>query len=358
MIRLLFVFDDCPSGQVATLLAARMRGLFQSGQISAEFAFSRERGARAALLPFGPIHLEPDPKRLRKLATARNYDAVIVIDAESSLDGLAGEPLSVPVIAELRHASNGMLERLERKNLRGVLVPSERMKERVGDHVFGDLRAKIKKIGDSADANIFSPDAADGDLSRPILLFRGELEEKEGWGTFLEIAALVSIRIPELELWMIGGEDAAEELWLAMLETAESLGVLRKLRWFGGFDQKASARALALTGKSGGAVFCVRRDETYPQLAAEALLAGCPVVAQRPTAISEFFPGANYVVSFAEDRYDEAERAVFLLLQDAARKIRRGALADRADIASRFAPETTGPAYLRAIRELLEMRSP
>lgn len=357
MIRLLFVFEDCPSGQVATLLSARMRGLFSSGEVSAEFAFARERGARAALLPFGPIHLEPDPKRLRKLAAARRYDAVIVIDAESALDGLATAPAPVPVIAELRHASPGMLERLERKQLAGILVASERMKTRAAGHLFGELRARIRKVSDSADANIFSPAALDGDLAKPILLFRGELEEKEGWGTFLEIAALVSIRIPELELWMVGGEDAPEELWLAMLETAESLGVLKKLRWFGALDQKATARALALAGKSGGAAFCLRRDETCAQLAAEALLAGCPVVAQRPTAIAEYFPDANYVVSFAEDHYDEAERAVFTLLQDAGRRIRRAALADREDISARFAPEATGPAYLAAIRELLEARS-
>lgn len=355
MIRLLFVFDDCPSGQVASLLAARMRGMLKDGAAAAEFAFPRERGARSLLLPHGPVHLEPDPRRLRKLAEARGYDAVIAIDCESYLEALAQETSApLPVIVELRRASDGMLERLDRHALRGVLVPSARQKTRVLDRLHGELRTRVVEVRDSADASMFSPAAASEAHARPILLFRGELEERDGWSTFLEIGALVAIRAPELELWMLGGEDAPEEIALAMLETAESLGVLRRLRWFPELEHSAVAKIHAYAGKSGGALIAARKNETSGQAVLEALLAGCPVIAALPTAASELVAGhEKYLMTFGEERYDEAEQAVFGLLQDASGRVRRALLDDRERLAHRADPLSTGASYLAAIKKLL-----
>src|SRR5688500_2581942 len=101
-MRLLFAFIDCPSGQVASLLAARLGGAMPAGGLAVESVFPAEHGARAILSPFGPVHLEPSAPKLRQLAEARGYDAAIVIDAPAYLDALAEEPKQIPVIAELR----------------------------------------------------------------------------------------------------------------------------------------------------------------------------------------------------------------------------------------------------------------
>lgn len=371
MIRLLFAFEDCPSSQVASLLAARMKGLLADDKASAEFVFPRERGARSLLIAHGPVHLEPDPRRLKKLVAARGYDAVITIDAENYLDALAentgrtngtkfgtntssnamsaGTGTHPPVIAELRQASDAMLERLERKALRGVVVASERQKLRVLEQLHGELRARVEITPDSADPERFHPSIPGEPGARPILVFRGELEEKDNWSTFLEVGALVAIRAPELELWMLGGEDAPEELALAMMETAESLGVLKKLRWFPGLDHAAVAKVYAHAGRSGGALVITRRNETSGQVALEALLAGCPVITSSPSAACEL----PDVKQFHGEELHEAERAVFEVLQDTNRRLRRAILTGREALIARSDPPATGAAYLKTILKLI-----
>jgi glycosyltransferase involved in cell wall biosynthesis len=226
------------------------------------------------------------------------------------------------------------------------------METRVLDRLHGELRGRVRRIAESVDPEVFDPAPAKDAHARPILVYRGELEERDGWSAFLEIGALVSIRVPDLELWLLGGSEAPEEITLAMMETAESLGVLKTTRWFPALDSAAAARALAYAGRSGGATILTRRFETSGQVALEALLAGCPVISAIPSAAVEV--AGEHIATFREDHFDEAEAAVLELLHDASRRLRRSLLADRARFVAFASPEITGGDYLAVVRGLLE----
>jgi glycosyltransferase involved in cell wall biosynthesis len=294
---------------------------------------------------------------LRRLVDARAYDAVIPIDSESYLEALASDSPAVPVIAELRQCSDAMLERIERRTLRGIIVPSELQRHRVLGHIYGDLRHHVAHVPDSADARLFTATAAEETHARRILIFRGELEEKDNWSTFLELGALAAIRAPELELWMLGGEDAPEEIAQSMMETAESLGVLKKLRWFPHLDRHGLARAYGHAGKSGGALIITKKAETAGQVALEAMLAGCPVLTAAPSAVFELLEAGEtnrtFARSYPADELHQAEKVLVEMLQDPTHRMHKSLLAARAGLVAQFATEKTGEAYLAAVQRIL-----
>jgi hypothetical protein len=101
---------------------------------------------------------------------------------------------------------------------------------------------------------------------RPIVLFHRR-PDSEAWAFFLEVASLLDAGGSDLEYWILGGSSPA------MLEVAEALDLLRRLRIFGELPVERVHRHVARTG---GLVFL---GDAPASIAASAKAARCPAVA-------------------------------------------------------------------------------
>jgi glycosyltransferase involved in cell wall biosynthesis len=183
------------------------------------------------------------------------------------------------------------------------------------------------------------PDWADG---RPVVGYVGRIEPRKGTLDLIRAARMLSDRIPDVRLVLVGDDDfaASAHYRSRVHREAEALGervvltgtvheASRLMRWFD--------------------VLCVpSRREPFGTVAAEALAAGTPVVATRSGGMAEYVvPGRNGALVAPGEPEGLAEALAFVL--ERAQSMSGPALED----AKRFASDRVADLVAAALREAL-----
>jgi glycosyltransferase involved in cell wall biosynthesis len=108
--------------------------------------------------------------------------------------------------------------------------------------------------------------------ARPLVGVVARLDPMKGHSVFLEAAARVSARTPEVRFALVGAGEPGYEAQLR--SHAERLGLASRVRWIApGLDMRAVYNALDLL------VLPSRFGEGFPNVVAEAMACGTPCVA-------------------------------------------------------------------------------
>lgn len=351
-MRVSFAYRYGILGGVATQLANRMQYLRTVPGLEVEFFFLEDHGVGPTLAPYGPVCFPGSAAEAVERIRRSESDVVVVIDTRELLEGLGAPDRAAALVAEVHTTTELGLRYLESRAFTAdlFLVPSEYSRRLLADR-FGIAGAEV--IPNIVDPELFYP-LSSAELpeliERPVVAWVGKLDGHKNWELFLEAAASITERRPEVEYWLIGGETAPEETGLAMLHAADGLGVLHRLRWFPRVGYRAMRRVHGYVAASGGCALVTSRDESFGMSVAEALLSGCPVVASRVGALPELAVDRPYLELYPLGDVERASEQVLGLLERGRGARARAALsADLPELRVRLAPSTVGPLYLETL---------
>ncbi len=331
-------------GGVCTQLFNRMKHVGGLEGVDVTFFFVRDYGAQAMLESYGRV-VVGEPEVMKSLLQRERFDVVDIIDTPELLDvALAVDPSRV--VVEVHTTYEVALEYLRDCAARRFIVPSQYSRRLLVEE-FGVSESNVEVVSNCVDASLFAVDGA-APLERTIVSWVGKLDEHKNWPAFVELAGLVAAGERDVEFWMIGGEGSSQLAKAALLEMVSGYGLDGRLRWFSHLDYAAMPKLHAAVGASGGVNVVTSRDESFGMSVAEALLAGCPVVAPRVGALSELWDGPALRLYAANDQ-GAAGRAIRRALRDDG-VARRVLLDARPTLAERWAPPRAGEAWLTALR--------
>ena len=351
-MKLLFGFQTCGAGGVATQLLTRARYFSNMAGVKARFAFRQDRGGQRVLSKYGRTEVA-EPWRFRELVAQEQFDAVIVSDAPEYLDALSELARSQCTIVELYRIGTDTMPRSLPRHYDSFVVPSRFAKRTLTQAgVFG-MHDPVEIVPFMIDSEAFFPSPGP-ECPRPIIGWVGGLEQTENWRRFLLLASLLVEGRVEVDFWMVGGAHAKDDLVEALLESIDGLDLSGRVRWFPEIPYPAMRRFYSLLAESGGCLLSTDQEQSFGCTAAEALLSGCPVTAPNCGAIQELVPGAGYLMLYEE--LEEAASLVRQLIGPAGGGPRGRLLSDLQELRERFGPATLGPAYLNLLMRVIENR--
>lgn len=127
--------------------------------------------------------------------------------------------------------------------------------------------------------------------ARPYLLTVGNKRPHKRFETAIRAFALLAAERPELELRMVGNRDASTA---TLRELATSLGVAERVHDLAALDDASLAALYA----GAEALLVTSREEGFGLIAAEAMAAGCPVIAVDRGPLREVVGEAGILVPY------------------------------------------------------------
>ena len=355
-MKVLFTHRDGAPDRALNQLLDRLRVLRGAADLDAEFLLRHDDGIGRVLASYGAVHVEPDPARLRELVDAHRYDAVVAIETEEHVATLCDAPRPA-VILDVHTTAALRLDLLGRAGSSGgAIVPSEYARRQLASR-HGVADVDIRVVPPSVDPALFRPLPVEERARRPIVLWVGGLDDRETWAGFVEVAARLSITTSDIDFWLVGGEAPSEEATLCLLGAVEASGLSASFRWFPRIEYGAMPGVYSYVRATGGALLVSGQDASSGAPVVESLLAGCPVVASRDGAIAEIAGERPYLRLYPLGDSTSASRMLQQTLFEDHDLVCHTLAADRAGLVARFSPETTGLAYLAALRELVAPRS-
>lgn len=323
-------------GGVCTQMYNRLQHLRSVDGVSVDFFFVRDFGAEAMLAPFGRVHVG-SPDDLASIVD--RYDVVEVFDTPELYEVVA-ERAPDRLVVETHSTYPTSLAYLKKLPTppKMHVVPSAYSKRLLVD--LGIAEHTIRLVPNCLDADLFRPcDVARP--SRPIVSWVGKLDPHKNWEAFVELAAFLAPRAPELDFWMVGGEANGAPLKAQLVEAIDRLELSGRLRWFSAIPYKSMPRLHSMVAASGGVNVVTSKDESFGMSVAEALLCGCPVVAPSVGALPELYEGDGYTLYPSGDAAALERAIVDRKHSDAA-----ALTAVRDELATRWSPEAAGTTLL------------
>jgi glycosyltransferase involved in cell wall biosynthesis len=285
-MKILFGYRYGILGGVCTQLINRLAGFSRMPGMEVHFAFVKDYGISGVLGSYPHVLYAPEPDALRPYCEEAGIDAISIIDTPEMLDAVEGITTARKTFLEVHTTYDVGLEYLEDRRLAvdAVLVPSRYSERLVKERLASST--PIYRLQNCVDPESFSP------LDRrppavPIVLWVGKLDDHKNWRGFLEIAARLAERVPEVAFWLVGGATASAEAKEEFVEERRRAGLERKLHWARRIPYSVMPDIYRLVAASGGLHLVTSRDESFGMSVAESLLCGCPVVASRVGALPE-----------------------------------------------------------------------
>ncbi len=280
-----------------------------------------------------------------------HVDVLSVIDTPEALEPVAGVLHRPKVVLEV-HTPYPENRAYLRSSLSGtadaVIVPSEHQKQIVLREMPRPPEVVVvpNPIGKAFEGPLgdITPDAGP-----PAVAWVGRLDWLKNWRSFLQIAARVGRRMPEVEFWIAGGGAPDEEA--AFERRCFSSGVVARLRWLRGQPHATMPRLYDEIRARGGVVISTSRGESFGMAVAEAMARGCAVVAPRLGPFTEFITDGMEGRLYRPGKEADAADAVVELLADSSSRNRMGAKARETILRS----HATAPAIHSLARTLTHL---
>lgn len=353
-MKVIFAYRYGILGGVATQLVNRMQFLKTVPGFEAKFFFLEDHGVGPTLAPYGEVIFSKRAEDITQIPA----DVAVVIDTRELLEAIKDPAL----VCEVHTTTEFGLAYLRQRSWNPELfvVPSSYSRDLLRYKFSIGERETVEVIPNIVDAALFHPSTRD-ELKplapHPIVLWVGKLDDHKNWELFLEIAGLFHTQAPDVEFWIAGGATAPEEVGLSMLEAAEGLSLLDRLRWFPHIDYAGMRRAYGYVAESGGCAVVTSKDESFGMSVAEALLSGCPVIASCVGALPELAPDRPYLPLYPfGDVVAALAHLDHMILGTHGSAARRALASDLSALQRRLAASTIGPRYLELLEGLHRRR--
>lgn len=290
-------------GGVSTQLLLRRKALSDVG-IRCELFFSQDNGLKPVLSDRDGIHFGTEVQ-FSRLVRKGHFDAVIVIDSPELLSAAVG-PLyrRNPVYLDVHTTTSTGLAYLSEINpsrLDGVTVPTRYSARLVGDRL--PNATQIHVLPNVLNTEVFTP-AHDlliqgvrkckPNVAREFV-WVGKLDHHKNWRLALVYAAMLKGIFADVHMHMVGGFTASESQAESFFQLAYRLGISDRVHWLDRVKNTELAALYQRCATSGGAMLVTSRDESFGMAAAEALLCGCPLIANDLPVFREVFPDSALV---------------------------------------------------------------
>ena len=318
-----FVYRYLTLGGVEVVLRSRMLALPGLG-IQTTLWFLSDGPGRSLFARSGPGVRVGGLMALREHLSSGQVDLLSVIDTPEALDAVSAVPHRPRVVLEVHtpYPENRLYLRSPACNLAdAVFVPSEHQRRIVSREMPRPPEVVVvpNPIGEAFEAPLgdVPPNAGP-----PAVAWVGRLDWLKNWRSFLQIAARVGRRTPEVEFWIAGGGAPDEEADFE--RRCHRSGVIARARWLRGQPHATMPRLYDRIRASGGVVISTSRGESFGMAIAEAMARGCAVVAPRLGPFPEFIRDRAEGRLYKPGSTSAAADAVLQLLADADTRDRLG----------------------------------
>lgn len=299
-MKVLYAYRYGIVGGVSTQLLLRQEALLKDGS-DCQLFFSQDNGLRQVLPHQKGIHFGVDVA-LKTLVRREAFDAVVVIDSPELLSSAAG-PLwcRTPVYLDVHTTtSNGLayLADIDVSKLAGVMVPTLYSADLVSKRVDGVVVDVVPNI---LNTDVFFPNELDvdghhdsQDGSREFI-WVGKLDNHKNWRLALVYARMLNDVLGPVKLHVVGGFTAPDNRAEGFFNLAYRLGISNCVNWVDRVENTTLCELYRHCSATGGAMLVTSRDESFGMAAAEALLCGCPLIANDLPVFHEVFPESPLV---------------------------------------------------------------
>ena len=302
-MKVLYAYRYGIVGGVSTQLLLRRRALVSAG-IGCELFFSQDNGLRQLLCDSEGVHFGSQ-RSFAGLVAKGLYDAVIVIDSPELLSSAAGSIFRRnPVYLDVHTTTNTGLAYLgdvKLSKLAGVMVPTRYSENLVKSRLCSP--SHIHVVPNILNTEVFTPkqklESLDvpgrRSISTPEFIWVGKLDHHKNWRLALIYAAMLRDLLGSVQLHLVGGYAAPPGQAEAFFDLVYRLGISDCVHWLDRVENTTLAGLYRRCAVSGGAMLVTSRDESFGMAAAEALLCGCPLIANDLPVFREVFPDSSLV---------------------------------------------------------------
>lgn len=329
-MKLLYAYRYGIVGGVSTQLRLRQEALMGAG-IECRLFFSQDNGLGQVISRSDGIHFGTDVS-FGRLVRTEGFDAVVVIDSPELLGPARGPLFRRNRVFLDVHTTTATglayLDDVDVSALAGVMVPTRHSQGLVQRRV---PKASIDVVPNILDTRVFSPSADSGGVrsgDAREFIWVGKLDNHKNWRLALVYARLLCDLFGDVTLHVVGGYTAPDERAQEFFRLAYRLGISDRVSWLDRVENTALARLYRQCAASGGAMLVTSRDESFGMAAAEALLCGCPLIANELPVFHEVFPESPLIdlvdiwqpdqvaqAAQALPQYSDAEEAARLHLE-------------------------------------------
>lgn len=302
-MKILYAYRYGIIGGVSSQLLLRYAALHEAG-IRCELFFSQDNGLGQVLESRDGIHFGTETA-LHQLVRDGRFNAVIIIDSPELLD-IARGPFyrRNPVFLDVHTTTaTGLayLTDISLSRLAGVMVPTRYSANLVAGRL--PATSSVSVVPNILNTTLFSPEAPSSKDAnvKPTprdreYIWVGKLDLHKNWRLALIYVAMLRQFLGEnIRLHMVGGYTASPKQSEAFFRLAYRLGISDRVHWLDRIANAALADLYRQCAASGGAMLVTSRDESFGMAAAEALLCGCPLIANDLPVFREVLPESPLV---------------------------------------------------------------
>ena len=351
-MKLLYAYRYGIIGGVSTQLLLRQEALANIG-IECQLFFSQDNGLRQILCPSERAHFGANLS-FGELVRNERFDAVVVIDSPELLGPARGSLFRRSRVFLDVHTTTATglayLDEVDVSSLAGVMVPTGYSQALVQRRV---SKASIEVVPNILNTRVFRPsgesciESAEGPRE---FIWVGKLDNHKNWRLALVYARLLRDLFGDFKLHMVGGYTAPDERAEEFFRLAYRLDVSDRVSWLDRIENTTLARLYRRCAATGGAMLVTSRDESFGMAAAEALLCGCPLIANDLPVFREVFPESpliHLVDIWQPEQFEQAARALSRCVSQ------RAVMTLHAELSRRYGPE----AFLESFRRIVSVSS-
>lgn len=291
-MKVLYAYRYGIVGGVSTQLRLRQEALAKVN-IECQLFFSQDNGLRQVLSRPDGMHFGMDVS-FGQLVRNGRFDAVVVIDSPELLGPARGSLFRRNRVFLDVHTTTATglayLNEVDVSSLAGVMVPTRYSEALVQRRV---PKASIEVVPNILDTGVFSPSGesrVESSGGTREFIWVGKLDNHKNWRLALVYARLLCDLFGDVKLHVVGGYTAPTERAEEFFQLAYRLGVSGRVSWLDRVENTTLAQLYRQCAASGGAMLVTSRDESFGMAAAEALLCGCPLIANDLPVFREVFP--------------------------------------------------------------------
>ncbi|MBL28853.1 MAG: hypothetical protein CMM50_15025 [Rhodospirillaceae bacterium] len=360
-MKILYAYRYGILGGVCTQIWNRLRRLSQHQNCEVHCAFRTDYGVSRFLNSYATLHFGIDANALLKLTQKYSYDSVIVIDTPEYFEAIGRDHgRDYAFVAEVHTSIANNLSYLDDRSWAPdrFVVPSRYMKDLLTSQFLSDAE-EVHICANSLDMALFQKTAPKFQTNAPVVLWVGKIDDHKDWRSFLTLCYNLTSSGMAFDIWMVGGETCSPAVALDLLNFADSLNLLDRLRWIDRVEHDVMPEIYSAVSDSGGLSVATTHNESFGMSILEALCCGCPVVATEVGAIPEFKLGRNgsYLRLYAlGDLQKAADHAADLLTEQTATAARVALATDRDLFVERFGIKNATDRYLETLQVIRQNR--
>ena len=350
-MKLLFLYRYGVLGGVCTQLYHRFRNMNLDNEFEIHCGFRSDHGVADMLSPYATLHFGLNESTAETLLNKEQFDVVIIIDSEEYIKAVRNSNHSGQVFVEVHTSIEANLEYLSRLNnsdLDAFIVVSRYIMQRVNHYISKELIGKrVIIVPNVIDSGLFKQISYDPN-GPSVIAWVGKIDDHKDWRTFMKIAQKINHSDDNIEFWMAGGQTCSEEKAQEVLDLADELGIVSRLRWFDRIENHKMANFYSLVAARGGICLVTSHCESFGMAILESLFSGCPVVSTDVGAIPEIKHMGDWLKLYSLHDLDTATNLCLNSINDS-REIRQNFTEKRVILNQRYSSESHSVHYLQLL---------